>query len=128
LRPKDYKKYKEFEKELNKSGSNEEERRWKEFLKLARFFGEVPDGKRLFSGWLHDCEATALTDSCSQPIIDKDRWMQYCFTQSADLGDALLFIELNVDWNEWIVADVKETSIVGECLENQQSRPFQSSQ
>ena len=77
---------------MNKSGSDEEERRWKEFLKLARSFDKVPDGIRLFSGWLHDCEAAALTDSCSQPIIDEDRWMQHYFTNPDDLGDARLFI------------------------------------
>jgi hypothetical protein len=53
--------FKEFENGLNKSDSNKA-RHWKEFLKLARTFGEVPDGRRVFIGWLHDCDTTALTD------------------------------------------------------------------
>ena len=97
----DYEKFKKFERGLNQSDS-EYVRYWKEFLKLSRYFGEVPDGQRLFFGWLHNCEATALTDICKQPRIDEDRWVQYCFTKTKDLGDARLFIELNVDWNEWI--------------------------
>jgi hypothetical protein len=45
-RPRDYELHEEFKRELKKSGSNEEERRWKEFVKLARSFDEIPAGKR----------------------------------------------------------------------------------
>jgi hypothetical protein len=52
---------------------------WKEFVKLARFYDVVPEGKKVVHGWLHDCESTDQTDRCREPKMDEDRWEQYCF-------------------------------------------------
>lgn len=77
---------------------------WKEFVKLARWEGLVPDDKKLFWGLLHDCESTVdtETDTCSEPIPDRDRWVQYCMTNPRLLGNKYIFIEFDVDWNEWV--------------------------
>lgn len=88
--------FKESEKEWKHEGIKV--RRWKEFVKLARSFGEVPAKNQIFIGWLHDCETIALTDRCSPPKIDKDKWIQHCYTDPPrDLREDQLFIELNVD-------------------------------
>jgi hypothetical protein len=79
----------------------QEEIHWKDFLKLSRYYNPVPRKIDMFHGWLHDCQKTALTDTCKSPAIDKDEWEQYCFPDPFDLGMERLFIELNVDRNEW---------------------------
>jgi hypothetical protein len=76
---------------------------WKEFVKLARFYCHVPDGKRVVYGWLHDCESTGATDRdlSTEPKIDEEKWVQHCFRNPMDLGKDRLFIELNVNWEDW---------------------------
>ena len=70
-------------------------------MKLARYFGEVPPGKAIIFGWLHDCETTNLTDRCREPNIDESEWIQYCFCNPNFLGTDRLFIEFVVNWAEW---------------------------
>jgi hypothetical protein len=102
LRQEEYTKFKELEKAISKAKCKEE-KYWKEFVILSRGFNIVPFGKRLFWGWLHDhSETTANTDRLRMPKIDKQRLVQYCFTYPVDLGLDRHFIELDVDWNDWI--------------------------
>ena len=80
---------------------------WKEFVKLARCYNLVMPGKQVFYGFLHNCERTELTDKCREPTIDADKWIQYCFVpdqrgEVPQLGEQRLFVELSVDWSEWI--------------------------
>ena len=42
------------------------------------------------------------SDRCNEPKIDCDRWEQYCFTDQGGLGPGHLFIELHIDWAEWV--------------------------
>ena len=87
------------EKEINRM--QQEEINWKDFLKLSRYYNRVPRKIDMFHGCLHDCQKTALTDICETPIYDGLKWEQYCFTDPFDLGEKRLFVEFNVDWNEW---------------------------
>ncbi|CAB9524855.1 expressed unknown protein [Seminavis robusta] len=85
---------------------SDEEQNWKEFVKLARTYGTRPKDCVYYVGWLHDCYRTTATDKCAEPVIDKDRWEQYCFSMEDFLGENFLFIEFNVNWNEWLDHDV----------------------
>jgi len=83
--------------------------RWKHFVKLARCYGLVPVGKRIFRGWLHDSDFLTATERCQEPVIDVNRWEQYCFTHPLiDLRyeSNMIFIELHVDWAEWVRRDI----------------------
>lgn len=82
--------------------SKKEELNSKEFVRLARVYRRVPPGKQVFHGWLHDCMSTQNTDRCEEPRIDVDLWEQYCVIDPVvALGRTRLFIELDVDWNQW---------------------------
>lgn len=75
---------------------------WKQFVKLARVYEEVPGGTSGFWGSLHDCETTALTDQCREPMPDGDGWEQYCFLKNRTLGNNRIFVELHMDWDSWM--------------------------
>ena len=92
-----FKEFNEKKKSWKKADTN-----WKEFVKVARCFLEVPAGKRIFKGYLHDSDSVEETNNCREPRIDRDGWIQHCYRDHQDLGDERLFIELDVDWNEWI--------------------------
>jgi hypothetical protein len=45
---------------------------------------------------------TRETDRGEEPMIDEDKWVQYCFTNwDAALGEEMLFIEFVFDYNQW---------------------------
>jgi hypothetical protein len=90
---------------------------WKEFVKLARYHGRVPERKRVFYGLLHACDRTENTDRCEEPKVDRDRWEQHCIRNPRDLGLDRLFIEFDVDWNEWIELGHSDSEIEGQLKE-----------
>mmetsp|Transcript_30445 Transcript_30445/g.73965 ORF Transcript_30445/g.73965 Transcript_30445/m.73965 type:complete len:478 (-) Transcript_30445:456-1889(-) len=76
---------------------------WKCFVKLARAYNKTPSEPLVFHGRLHHPFKTKSTDDCNAPIMDSDEgFIQYCFKESDDLGTDRLFIEFNVNWNEWL--------------------------
>ena len=97
LSEEEFKEFIEKRKSWKKADTN-----WKEFVKVSRCFCKVPAGKRIFKGYLHDSNSVEETNNCREPRIDRDGWIQHCYRDHQDLGDERLFIELDVDWNEWI--------------------------
>jgi hypothetical protein len=99
-------KYQEFNDSRKnwKEPNNDTHKHWREFVKLARCYNKVPSkGKvKIYHGLLHDCESVHLTDQCNKPQPDKQNWKQHCFADPEYLGEDRLFIEFDVDWNEWI--------------------------
>lgn len=77
---------------------------WKKFVKLARSHDIRPDGYKVFYGWLHDSDHSEGTKNCREPVVEKDRWVQYCFTKTdgRSLGIKKIFIELHLDWAQWV--------------------------
>merc|ERR1719410_1308529 len=88
-----------------KSKSAKKDQNWKKFVKQAMYFYKraVLHDKQGFRGYLHDCESTTETmfNLLAIPKIDKDRWIQYCITNFGNIGNERIFVEFDVDWNEW---------------------------
>ena len=83
---------------------------WKEFVKLARCYNVIPRGKSRFSGYLHRCDTTHLTDKCNEPMVDPDRWIQHCFPYpNVDITEERVFVEFDVSWNLWLHKDDRGT-------------------
>jgi hypothetical protein len=81
---------------------SDENKKWKEFVKLAKTFITVPRKPDVFYGLLHDCDSTLAIDSnWQEPKPDKDKWVQYCFKYNETLGKKRIFIEFMIDWDEW---------------------------
>jgi hypothetical protein len=77
---------------------------WKTFVSACRYYTVRPSAceRTVFKGWLHDPMTTRETNAGEEPMIDEDKWVQYCFTnRCAALGEELLFIEFVFDYNEW---------------------------
>ena len=76
---------------------------WQCFVKLARTYNITPKEPDVFKGRLHNPFTTAETDSCNKPQMDGDKnFIQFCFKDPEDLGEDRLFIEFDVEWNEWL--------------------------
>jgi hypothetical protein len=81
----------------------EPERQWKHFVKIARFHKKFPRQWDIFRGWLHDSDYLEGTDMCNEPKINADLWEQYSFRNpEGDLGPEMLFVELIIDWAQWV--------------------------
>jgi hypothetical protein len=76
---------------------------WKTFVSACRHNVDRPSaGERtVFKGWLHNSMTTRETDLGGEPMIDDDRWVQYCFTNRTTLGEEILFIEFVFDYTHW---------------------------
>mmetsp|Transcript_36009 Transcript_36009/g.39012 ORF Transcript_36009/g.39012 Transcript_36009/m.39012 type:complete len:510 (+) Transcript_36009:773-2302(+) len=100
--------YKKFLKEIKKTWkeTDENDLKWKLFVKNARYFNFIPEtNKKIFYGWLHDSDHLDGTDKYmyNEPTIEAARWDQYCFTDiHKNLGEKKLFIELHMNWAEWV--------------------------
>ena len=79
---------------------------WKQFVKASLYLGFVPRHKELFYGLIHDSDQLGSTGNCREPQPDSDRWIQYCFPDPEVLGRNLIFIELHIDWREWLPTQV----------------------
>ena len=72
---------------------------WKRYVKSARTAWEAPlYGYSAVFSLLHGGETVSER---SEPSVDKDGWIQFCFPQSNhSLGKRRLFVELLVDWDK----------------------------
>jgi hypothetical protein len=77
---------------------------WKTFVSACRYNTVRPSACEctVFKGWLHNPMTTRETDRGEEPMIDEDKWVQYCFTnRDAALGEEMLFKEFVSDYNQW---------------------------
>jgi hypothetical protein len=76
---------------------------WKTFVSACRVYGVRPSAceRTVFKGWLHNPMTTRETDIGAEPMIDEDKWVQYCFTNGTLVGEEMLFIEFVFDYNQW---------------------------
>lgn len=88
---------------------NDQYKLWKTNLLAIRYLREELStqgvAKPIFHGWLHECASTGDTNRGAVPIVDPDGWIQHAFTFSKDLGRNVLYLEFNIDWNEWASAE-----------------------
>jgi hypothetical protein len=98
---------------LQANPTDEEKMNWMKFAKMAMYFGQVPDHGIGYRGYLHKCESTTKTirNLYTIPKIDPEEWKQYCILLPRKLGIKRIFVEFDVDWNEWIATDDSEESI-----------------
>ena len=97
-----YKKLEQSEQIWGK-GSSKEEMQWNHHIKLARDFDVVPHEPKIFHGWLHDSDFLSVNGHCfDEPKIEASKWEQYCFKYPSCLGDDLVFIEMHIDWRQWV--------------------------
>ena len=86
---------------------NSEEKNWNTALALARwyqkdltrFYGD--NEIQVLKGWLHDVNKTDGTDQGEHPVLDSDKWIQYCVKDQAWLGKKIVFIEFDMQWEQW---------------------------
>jgi hypothetical protein len=59
-----------------------------------------PPTKFVYYGYLHDTDADTIeaTDERSEPVVDDQKWIQYCFPKVDLLGNKILFLEFFNDW------------------------------
>jgi len=85
---------------------NKELRYWKDFVKLSLCYQELPSQINstiaVVYGLMHDCREGMKPTGNKAPVPDRDGWIQHCFRKSVVLGKSRLFIEFNMDWNEWL--------------------------
>jgi len=65
---------------------------------------------------MHRCKEGDAPIKDKVLLADEDGWTQHCFKKpNRDLGEKMIFVESNVDWNEWQDQDEE----CGETLKQQ---------
>mmetsp|Transcript_48399 Transcript_48399/g.117174 ORF Transcript_48399/g.117174 Transcript_48399/m.117174 type:complete len:282 (-) Transcript_48399:156-1001(-) len=99
-------KYDEYDSFVLKQREYKEDCSWKTFVKLARYYGIIPTlnhRQSAYAGRFHDVSTVNATDKCEMPKMDPDKnYIQYCFPDQEELCSERIFIEFDIDWNEWL--------------------------
>lgn len=85
---------------------------WKTFVHLSRTYTGFwnsyantcrPGNLGGTMGYLHDAADHNIdnTNDGGEPIVDPERWMQYCFYEPEALGYKILFVEFQFDFAQW---------------------------
>ena len=78
---------------------------WKDFVKLSLIYKVIPPAAKgyvVYYGPMHsDVEQDKPTGD-KIPVVHEPELTQYCFRNIDPLGTELIFLEFDVDWNEWV--------------------------
>lgn len=103
----------EFEKCRTKWKDDKELGYWKDFVKLQLAYGppvmpSSAQGYSVFYGRMHSCDHENLRPTGDRvPFVDENGWEQYCFRATKHLGTKQIFIEFNLDWNQFLKRGTK---------------------
>jgi hypothetical protein len=89
-----------------------EDATWKSFVSLCRVHAYFPPRKFVYYGYLHDTDADKIeaTNWGSEPVVDDEKWIQYCFPDILLLGSKILFLEF-FKINDWVQNDSEKEQL-----------------
>lgn len=95
---------------------------WKDFIRLSLLYDVRPSGlagHRVFYGLMHSHRKINFPAGNKEPVADSDGWIQYCLDSNDPLGEDVMILEFNMDWNEWLKTGQSYEEAKKECYKVQ---------